>query len=418
LEARDRVGGRVFTAPLPDGTPVDLGGQWLGPTQSRLYALCARFGIDTYPMHVAGQNLLRIGGTTRPFRGHIPARAGLRILAAAGLGLWKLERLARRIPLDAPWQAPQAARLDAMSLGDWMRTHIRQADAAFLMRVGVESVFAAAPDEISLLHALFYMRSGGSFDRLTRSRGGAQQDRVHGGMQSVAEALARTLGDGVHLNSPVERLKQHAAGVEVWTGDRTWSARHAIVALPPRRAAALDYTPDVSATRRSLWRQTPMGSVIKCLAAYPTAFWRDAGLSGSAVCDLDPVNVTFDASPRSGAPGLLLGFIEGPAARVWAERSAEARKAAVLAVFSALFGSRALTPDAWVEKVWSADPHSGGCYAGVLPPGVWTSVGHVIRQSEGRIHWAGTETACVWNGYIEGAIRSGERAADAVRAQM
>ncbi|MBI4953672.1 MAG: flavin monoamine oxidase family protein [Myxococcales bacterium] len=419
LEARGRVGGRVETVRAADGTALDLGGQWLGPSQDRMYALCRRFGGEVYPMHVAGHNLLVLGGRTRRYRGLVPLRAPLTTLANIGWVFWRLEWLAQRVPLAAPWDAPRARALDQQTVGDWIRRNVPDRAARAMVHVGIESVFAADPDEISLLHALFYMRSGGSFDKLTRSEGGAQQDRVRGGLGPIAEALAadvRARGGRIALEFPVRILLQSDLGVRAEGEAGAVTARRAIVAVPPPLAAAIEYVPGPAPERRALWDRLPMGSVVKCLALYARPFWREDGCSGQSLCDEGPVHVTFDASPADGRPGVLLGFVEASRARELGRWDPRQRRAAVLACFARAFGPAAAQPVEYVERVWSAEPRSGGCYAAVPGPGTLTTYGQLLRRPEGRIHWAGTETATVWNGYVEGAVRSGERAAAEVLA--
>jgi len=189
---------------------------------------------------------------------------------------------------------------------------------------------------------------------------------------------------------------------------------HAIVALPPPIAAELEVSPGLSDDRRELLSRLPMGAVIKCIAVYEQPFWRDRGLSGSSVSDEGPVHVTFDASPKSGRPGVMLGFIEGPVARELAPLASEERRRIALECFARCYGDEATRPIEYVDRAWTQEPYSRGCYAALFPPGVWTRYGHTLRKPEGRIHWAGTETSPIWNGYIEGAVRSGERAAEEI----
>lgn len=416
LEARDRVGGRTATVDLA-GIAVDVGGQWLGPTQDRMYALCRRFGRRVYPMHVAGSNLVRLDGENRRYRGHIPLRTPPWTLANLGWVLAKLELMARRIPLDAPWTAPDARALDQMTLGDWLRQNVPERHARAIVDVGVEAVFAAEADEISLLHALFYMRSGGSFDRLTRSEGGAQQDRIAGGVQPLAEDLAEAVrreGGRVELDQPVAAIRQDDDGVTVETSMGPRRADRAIVAIPPPLVAEIEFSPELGSDRRQLLTGIPMGAVIKCIAAYDRPFWRVGGFSGQAIADEGPMKAVFDASPEDARLGLLMGFFEGAEARNLSEVAIERRKELALETFARFFGPEARAPLAYVDRAWTKEPYSRGCYAALFPPGIWTSVGHLIREPEGRVHWAGTETAPIWNGYIEGAVRSGERAADEV----
>jgi len=419
LEARDRVGGRVCTVTLSDGTPVDIGGQWFGPTQERMYALCRRYKVATYPSYVDGNNLLLVGGKRRRHKGHIPTRAGAWTLANLAKALLQLDRLAKEVPLDAPWQAKRAEWLDQRTLGDWLRSNVSDRHAATMIQIGIESVFAADPDAISLLHAAFYMRSGNSFDFLTRSAGGAQQDRVSGGVQQLAQRLAHDVATNgeVLLETPVAAMAQDETGVTLHTHAGEVRAKRVIVAVPPPLAAAIDYTPDLSSERRALLARLPMGSVIKCVAAYRRAFWRDDGWSGATVSDEPPIHVTFDASPANGTPGMLLAFIEGEQARRLGRYTVAERRRIVLNALVRSFGGEARYPVEYVDRAWSNEAYSGGCYAAVFPPGVWTTVGHTLRRPEGRIHWAGSETATRWNGYIEGAVRSGERAAEEVLAR-
>ena len=161
-----------------------------------------------------------------------------------------------------------------------------------------------------------------------------------------------------------------------------------------------------------------MGTVIKVEAVYDEPFWRKDGLAGYANGDVDPVRLTYDNSPPDGSPGILIGFIEGEAGRTWGQKSPEERQAGVLDSFAAYFGEAARRPKRFIEMSWAAEPYTRGCYVGYTPPGVLTSYGPWLARPVGRIHWAGTETAGYWNGYMDGAVRSGERAAKDVRAAL
>jgi len=128
------------------------------------------------------------------------------------------------------------------------------------------------------------------------------------------------------------------------------------------------------------------------------------------------VKVTFDNTPPSGAPGILVGFMEANDGRRWARRSVEERRAAANECFVRYFGPKAATPTEYLERDWMAEEFSRGCYGAHFTPGVWTAYGDALREPVGRIHWAGAECSPVWNGYMEGAVRSGETAADDVAA--
>ncbi|MGQ0805320.1 MAG: flavin monoamine oxidase family protein, partial [Actinomycetota bacterium] len=314
LEARDRVGGRTLNHALSDGTVVEVGGQWIGPTQLRMAKLVADLGLETFPTYNDGEHILRFGTSLGRYRGTIP-RISPVVLADMGRAQARFDRLAKRVPLEAPWAADQAEAWDSQTFATWIRRNARTGKARALFTLFAEGVFAAEPGDFSLLHALFYTHSGGGVDRLAGTRGGAQQDRFVGGSQLVALGLAEQLGDRVHLDAPVRRIDHRDAGVTVLGDGVLATGRDVVVAVPPTLAARIDYEPALPAYRDQLTQRVPAGSVIKCNVVYDAPFWRDDGLTGQATGDKGPVKVTFDNSPPSGSPGGLLAFLEGEHAR-------------------------------------------------------------------------------------------------------
>ena len=134
--------------------------------------------------------------------------------------------------------------------------------------------------------------------------------------------------------------------------------------------------------------------------------------------EIGPIKVTFDTSPADGSVGIMMGFIGGHDARVWENRSDAERRTAALQNLANYFGNEALDPGEIVEFNWSAEPWNRGCPVAVLGPGTLIDFGTTLRMPVGRIHWAGTETSTYWNGYMDGAVRSGERAAQEVLAAL
>jgi monoamine oxidase len=435
IEARDRVGGRVLNEELGDGKVVELGGQWIGPTQHRLAALAAELGVGTFPTYDEGRHLLEVGGRRASYSGAITdARLGLvrdlsRVMSPAAMAdveqaRRRLDRLARRVPLEEPWSAPRARAWDAQTFATWIRRNARTATGRRLLELTTEAVWAAEPADVSLLHVLFFTHSGGGFDALIGTGGGAQQDRFHGGSQRLAHLLAEQLGEErLWLDSPVRRIGWGSDGVEIRVGtadrggpQRTVRARRAIVAVPPTLAGRIAYDPALPGLRDQLTQRMPPGTVIKTMSIYDRPFWRDQGLSGQAINDGLPAGVTFDNSPPGGSPGVLLGFLEGRRARHWGARPAAERRRAILAGHARLFGPRAARPERFVERVWADEEWTRGCYGCLMTTGGWTEYGRALRAPIGALHWAGSETATVWNGYMDGAVQSGERAAAEVLA--
>ncbi|HEX5610870.1 MAG TPA: flavin monoamine oxidase family protein [Solirubrobacterales bacterium] len=429
LEARDRVGGRLLNEPIGDGKVVEVGGQWIGPTQRRIAALAAELGVATFPTHDEGRHLIEMAGKRGSFAGSFTdaSLSLVRDLASTVSPLAladfeqarvRLDRMARQVPLEAPWSAPRARRWDGETFASWVRRNTRTAAARSLMELATEAVWAAEPSDVSLLHVLFYTHSGGGFNTLIGTGGGAQQDRFHGGSQRLALLMAEQLGDErVRLSAPVRRVEHgddgvvlHADGPGGETGALVVRARSAIVAIPPTLAGRVAYDPPLPARRDQLTQRMPQGTVIKTMAIYETPFWRAEGLSGQATSDVGPSKVVFDNSPPDGSPGVLLGFLEGRLAREWGARPAEERREAILAGHARLFGPRAAQPERFIERVWAEEEWTRGCYGCLMVPGGWTEYGSALRDPIGRLHWAGAETATVWNGYMDGAVSSGDRA--------
>lgn len=411
LEARERVGGRTYSRPANDGTILDLGGQWIGPTQDRLAALADEVGATTFLTYNTGQNLEFYQADRYAYEGALPMGDPLAMMEAIEAML-ELNILAGEVPLEAPWTAPQAIEWDSQTVETWIQTHIESAHARQLIALAVESIFSAEPRDLSLLHLLFYVHSGGTLNQLISVTNGAQEKRFHQGTQYISERLAEELGaQRVVLNAPVHTIYHTDKGVRLLSDTLEVSAQRAIIAMPPTLAGRLRYRPALPAYRDQFTQRIPMGTVIKVHCLYEQPFWRTEGYSGQATSDEGAVRITFDNSPEQGTPGILMGFIEGDEGRIWGRKTPEERQAEVLRCFTRYFGPQAAHPYEYIEQNWAAEEFSRGCYAGFMPPGVWCAYGEALSQPLGRLHWAGTETATIWNGYMDGAIRSGERAA-------
>jgi monoamine oxidase len=415
LEARDRVGGRTLTESV-DGERVDLGGQWIGPTQDRLAALASELGVTTFPQHHTGRKLLSWAGKLSTYNGALPW--------LSPLAQWELfwtdrrwKKYAREIPPEAPWRAPRAADWDSMTLETWKRRHLRSAGARLFVDAVTRAVLTSEPRDVSFLFFLSYLRWGNGLESLISIPGGAQQERFVGGAQQISDRLAEPLAPRVILDAPVRSIEQSGELVIVRSDRGTYRARRAIVALPPLLAGRIHYSPALPASRDQITARMPMGSVIKYVAFYERPFWREAGFSGEVYSDTGITVTTFDDCSHDARQPALLTFSDGAAARNCSDWTPAERKQAVLAEFARFFGPQALRPTAFVEKDWNTDPWSRGCYVGVAGPGALTTFGEALRAPCGRIHWAGTETATEWMGYLEGAIQAGQRAAAEVLAR-
>jgi len=416
LEARDRVGGRTHTITV-DGTAVDLGGQWIGPGQHRIAALADEFGVTTWPQHTAGDDVVCHGADTVRAADLALTFGDDDLMGYIGL-VGAFEEVCATVDLDAPWRTPDAVALDSVTLDGWVTSQNPAATVRMLFEVGVQAVFAAASSQMSLLHAAFYTASAGGWSLLTDTEGGAQQDRITGGLQPLAEKLAGELGDAVQLGQMVHAISQSDQGVVVHTTSGPVSADRVVVAIAPTLAGRITYDPPLPAVRDQLTQRMPQGSVIKFHVIYDRPWWRDDGLSGTVMDPGGAVGVTFDCTPPQGTPGIITGFFEGPHAVEGTRQGEQWRRDTVVGLLERTLGPDAAGPRHYVDLDWSAEAHTRGCYGAHLPPGAWTQVGDALRQPVGRIHWAGTETATAWAGYIDGAISSGERVADEIDAAI
>ena len=413
LEGRDRVGGRSYTGQVA-GVPVDMGGTFVGPTQDAVLKLAADLGITTVPTYDDGANLIRWRGAVRSYSGTIP-RLSLGGLIDLARVRWQFERIAGTVPLSEPWTARRAARLDSQSLGQWLRSVRAGATTRDLLAIMARVTWGCEPDDVSMLHAARYAHAAGGLDRLLDVENGAQQDHFHGGTQQIAEAAAAELDSRVVLNAQVRRIERHGAGVTVATDVGQAEAGFVIVAIPPAHRSAIDFAPPLPAEHQQLCKHWPQGRLSKAYAAYSTPFWRANGFSGQALSDRGPVFITFDVSPQSDGPGILMGFVD---ARAFDSLPTDQRRRDTLRCFASLFGDQALKPLDYVDQRWGAEQFAPGGPTAAVPPGSWTRFGQWLRAPVGPIHWAGTETADEWTGFLDGAVRSGQRAAAEIAALL
>jgi monoamine oxidase len=421
LEARNRVGGRALNKPIGGGEISERGATFVGPTQNHILALANEFGVNKFPTFNDGENVyVNSRGQRSTYSDTGPlgtAPPDPLILPELTQAVLRLDQMSTEVPVGAPWQSSQAEDWDGQTLQTWVRDNSETEAFRDLVPVATRPIFGAEPRDLSLLFVLFYIAASGNeqnpgtFERNFNTRGGAQMWRFAGGAQLLALKIASRLGQRVVLKSPVERIVQQTGGVTVQTRALEVHAKRAIVAIPPTLAGRIEYAPRLPAARDQLTQRLPQGTLIKVTAVYRRPFWRDAGLNGTAVSYRGPANVTFDDSPQDASKGVIFGFVGGDEARRFLGRSPASRRAAVLANFKTYFGPQAADPLSYFETNWTGEEWTRGCPVAIAGPGTLLAYGPQLRKPIGRIHWAGTETSTFWNGYMDGAVRSAERAA-------
>lgn len=423
LEAHDRVGGRTWSRELRPGVIAELGGTWVGPTQDRVLALLDELGIATFPQYNEGRAVYWARGRHHTFSDKTPVGAlppDWRLLPSLAWLTLRLNRMAATLPPGAPWAAADARAWDAETFDSFVRRNTMGATAPRVTHAALHALFGADLRELSLLAVLHLIRGAGNadqpgrFERLLETRNGAQERRIRGGAQQISLQLAERLGDAVRREHAVRSIEQDDLQVQVTCRNgAVVKARRVIVAIPPCQAARIDVEPALPVPRQQLQRRYPLGHLMKVEALYAAPFWRAAGLSGAAVLDAGPARSMFDVSPEDARAGVLLGFVGGGEAQAYMGRF-DALRADFLRDAVHCFGALAGQPDEVLIQDWAQERWIGGGPVSFGPPGVLTAFGPALCAPVGRLHWAGTETADYWSGYMDGAVRAGEAAAVAV----
>jgi monoamine oxidase len=415
LEAQNRVGGRTFTQTLCDGTRFDLGAQWIGRGMTRMYELIDELGLHTFPQYNQGKKLICLGKkiyTNKNIVAALPAESRKEWRSAIA----KIDALAKTVDIEDLTATPNAENWDRTSIEQWARQHFHTDTAYRLFRTSIRDLFSAELSDVSMLDFLYAERINGGFMLESTTEGGLLQDKIVEGAQAIAECLAAQLGDRVILGCPVREIEQLSDCVRVVTNDHVYFAKQIVVAIPLTQISRIEFKPALPRKLSRSLQKLRMGAQIKCFALYDRAFWRESGYTGELI--LDDL-IAYDATSANGKhPGLVV-LIGGDRAIEWSDFEASKRQQAVLDSLARGFGEVARHPQEYLEKDWVVEPWIEGGYGVYMPPGAMTASFEVPNLSEpiGAIHWAGSELATSFPGYMEGAIDSGERtAAEVLRA--
>ncbi|MFB9621146.1 FAD-dependent oxidoreductase [Brooklawnia cerclae] len=417
LEARERVGGRVESV-LHDDQVIELGGQWLSPGNDAMLDLVQQAGLElTGPAD--GVLLIRSQGTVyrseqAPDRG--PSLSPFE-MADLGQGVLRFRRLADRVVNDGAWALANGVWL-AQPLIRWVKANLRTPAAQEAFGSVLRAAQGDGIEHPTLSQALAMNTNGTDLESLFAVSGGLQQRRVVGGLAQVGAYMAAQLGESLRLGTVVTRIEHDEHSVVVHTaGGDAFPARAVLVALPPWLGQRLEYDPPLPSWREDVVRRTSPGNVIKAMVIYSEPWWRASGLSGQMSADEGHVRVTFDVSDPDG-PGVLTGFFEGIEAVTLSKRTSTLRERAFVDDLAAVFGDDAHRPHVYIDRDWAAEEFSRGCHGAHFSPGVWSVNGQLLAEPQGLVHFAGAEYAARFNGYLEGAVRSGRDEARAILREL
>ncbi|KAK2608638.1 hypothetical protein QQS21_002867 [Conoideocrella luteorostrata] len=420
LEARDRVGGRVWTKHLEDGTYEDYGGMFLGVQQPNMHKLAEEFSIATYNVNIKGKSVFRNRGQCKTYSSSLLPPLPILGLVDAGKVVKTFERMSARVDLEEPWKTEKAMELDHQTVAEWVRSKMWTKSGRDLTRMAFELIWGCDTSQVSMLHALWYCKSGVSLTVLGTIDQGAQMELMVGGGQAIANCIHKKLGDAVHLEEPVisvddDEKDSHAV---VKTRKGQYRGRQVVFATPQPHILQVAFTPALPQQKVKLIESMLMGKYWKVVATYASPFWRDLGLRGEVISPDGYLGMIADATPLNSNCGMVIAFVTGSKAIKFLDMSNDKREEIVRAELEDSFGKQGRHPTKLSIHTMMHEPWSGGCPTAVPIPGTWTSLGSWMRKPVGRVHWAGTETATKWSGYMEGAVNSGLRAGEEVLAKL
>jgi monoamine oxidase len=408
-EAKDRVGGRLFNQNLSGGGVVDGGGSWVGPQQTSILALLDELGIKIWPQYTDGRHILIWQGVRKTYKGEMPVLPLLDQLKIMH-GIIKLNRMAKKV------HGSKRNSFDTMTFGQWLQKHAPTKGSRFFFDIVTATSFGCKPEELSLLEALVHIESAGSLQNLVGVKKAALDSHIAGGSGGLCQVLAEHIGwENIQLNSPVTKLHQSANGVEIHTASSMTAAKKVIIAADPSLACAIAHDDTWTPQRIELERAYTMGSGIKVHFVYKRPFWRDHNLSGQSLSDRGLVRITFDVTPPESTEGVLMSFmgravIDTELESLLDPKAREMRKLRALKELAERFGAEALDAVEYIEQDWRSEPYQTGCVPSLMP-GILNQVGDAATKPIGHIHFAGAESSPVWEGHMDGAVYSGERAA-------
>jgi putrescine oxidase len=427
LEARDRVGGRLWTGDF-DGHMLEIGGQWVSPDQDALIETLDELGLETYERYREGKNIyIAESGERRLFEGDIfpvPAKTEGEIV---GL-IEKLDALVAEIDPEQPWAHPRAKELDEVSFAEWLGTQTDDEEAKLNIGMFIAGAMLTKPAHaFSALQALLMAASAGSFSNLVDADF-ILDKRVVGGLQQVPLRLAERLGDDVvKLEQPVRTIRwsglaedgsllDPSAGVTVVTDSLEVSAERVVLALAPVLYSRISYEPPLPRRQHQLHQHLSMGFVIKVHAVYETPFWREQGLSGTAFSPYELAHEAYDNTNHGDPHGTLVGFVSDEEADGVFTLSAEERKERILESLSHYYGEQAKNPVVYYESDWGSEEWTRGAYAASFDMGGLARYGADLREPVGPISFACSDMAGKGYQHVDGAIRMGRLVASQILA--
>ena len=430
LEARGRVGGRMFNQITPSGGIIDLGGQWGGKTHYRLQSLTDELGLQRHPSFFEGKGVFiwnneKVDASPADFGGESVCmfnQNDLTNISATDKCSYislrdELITISKTVPKADPWLTPNAQALDEIPISQWLSenhaTPFARWAFGWLLRGGLGTT-SFEPFEASLLHLAWCQAVGPQTES-------PESWLITKGAGEVAKIIGEELKDDIELSAPVQEITDGKDAIETFYGfgtNKCLSSRAVIVAIPPTLRQKITFTPGLNGEYRQFLQRSPMGSKFKVLAVYAEAFWREEGYCGLGRGNLQILEETADSGPVESNPGVMVSFVAGNKAAALNRLPDIEQRRMILEDLVRFLGPKAAEPLDLVVQRWIDEQWTTGGYTAFRTPGAWTGFGTTWQQPHGRIFWAGTEESTRWPGYFEGAIEAGVQAVDRAAAAL
>jgi monoamine oxidase len=409
LEAKAKLGGRVQSAQIEENLTIDLGGQWVSSKQKRMMRLINELHLETVSSYSSGKDIYEFLHRKVSKNGSLPPVGFKGLLELLKVKV-TFNRLFKKISSEKPWESSIAAELDIESMDSWINKQFLHPTAKSYFKMIAQEGACVKLQDISFLDTLWCMKTTGSIDNMLS----AEEKWLRDGAQSIAEKLSESFRANIRFNSPVTHIDFSRSDVLVKTSKETFSTKQVIITVPIHITNKIIFEPPLPKERMLMVDSLPTSTVIKTILVYPDPFWRDKELSGSYFSDTSCIQLAVDTSDKKNEGGILTLFTTGERAKELGDLNFEQRKDRILHNLESIFGESAQHPLHYIEKDWSKEEWIRGGYGTHFPSGMLSKYGHFLTQPVGPLHWAGTETATEWRLYMEGALQSGERAAQEV----
>ena len=413
LEARSRVGGRVHTVrEFSHGLVAEGGAEYINESQHRMIALAKEFDLHLGAVG-SWQNQSGDWAALQGKAGYLHDTALWGAdLDAENTKVWvALAELGKQVTdLSNPAASKNAKALDSQNAESWLQNLNVHPLAKVLFANHIRSEYTCEPKDFSLLdlarNAAMYYSDPNASDPAYR---------IIGGNDQLPQAMAKRLPD-VRMNAVVTSIKLLDEKVEIVYKQadnfHTLQASYAILATPLTTARLIDFEGTLPPAHHAMVHELSYGSVTKVMIEYKKRFWHDRGWNGRLNTDL-PIVFTWDATSHlEGEHGILTAYTGGePGAALTRLSDTDRIKTAVSAIESIFPGSSNLIENTQTIA-WRNEAFTLGSYMAYAPSQV-TSHWQALFSPAGRLYFAG-EHATVYQGFMEGAVESGQRAAKSI----